>query len=117
MKKDKCHFCEHDYGPLMDVPEACSTCCEFDNFQAKKKMHPKQAYEYKKLQEREELINDRSIEFDRATALRVLQDLSANMMPNFDLFGRPILTIHRQDFEAVRKKYLDKPRKEKEKRK
>ena len=45
--------------------------------------------------------------FDRRTALRVLQDLSTNMRPRLDLFGKKILTIGRDEFEEVRKKYLD----------
>ena len=47
--------------------------------------------------------------YDRLTALRVLQDLSNKMYPNFDLFGRPTLVINREEFEEVRKKWLDDP--------
>lgn len=46
--------------------------------------------------------------FDRQTALRVLQDLSKNMYPNYDIFGHKTLVINRERFEEVRKKYLDK---------
>ena len=46
--------------------------------------------------------------FDRKTALRVLQDLSKNMYPNYDIFGKKTLVINRDRFEEVRKKYLDK---------
>lgn len=46
--------------------------------------------------------------FDRKTALRVLQDLSKNMYPNYDIFGHKTLVINRERFEEVRKKYLDK---------
>lgn len=45
--------------------------------------------------------------YDRRTALRVLQDLSNKMYPNFDLFGNPTLVIDRDEFEEVRKKWLD----------
>lgn len=45
--------------------------------------------------------------YDRLTALRVLQDLSNKMYPNLDLFGNPTLVINRDEFEEVRKKWLD----------
>ena len=48
-----------------------------------------------------------SEDLDRQTALRVLKDLSSKMYPNYDLFGRKTLVIKREDFEAIRKKYLD----------
>lgn len=47
--------------------------------------------------------------YDRLTALRVLQDLSNRMYPNLDLFGSPTLVINRDEFEEVRKKWLDDP--------
>ena len=47
--------------------------------------------------------------YDRLTALRVLQDLSNKMYPNLDLFGNPTLVIDRDEFEEVRKKWLDDP--------
>ncbi len=47
-------------------------------------------------------------EFDRRTALRVLQDISSKMYSSVDLYGDKILKIKRYDFEAIRKKYLDK---------
>ena len=47
--------------------------------------------------------------YDRLTALRVLQDLSNKMYPNLDLFGNPTLVIDRDEFEEVRKKWLDNP--------
>lgn len=47
--------------------------------------------------------------YDRLTALRVLQDLSKRMYPNFDLFGRKTLVINREKFEEVRSKWLDDP--------
>lgn len=46
--------------------------------------------------------------FDRHTALRVLQDLSSCMYPSLDLYGRKTLVIRREEFEVVRKKYLDR---------
>ena len=50
----------------------------------------------------------KNIDFDRQTALRVLQDLSSCMYPSFDLFGIKTLVINRADFEKVRAKYLDR---------
>lgn len=47
-------------------------------------------------------------DFDRQTALRVLNDLSSCMYPSFCLFGRKTLVINRVDFEKVRAKYLDR---------
>lgn len=47
-------------------------------------------------------------EFDRHTALRVLQDISSKMYPNINLFGEKTLDIRRKDFEAIRAKYLDR---------
>lgn len=47
-------------------------------------------------------------EFDRHTALRVLQDLSSRMYPNYDLYGNKTLVIYRDKFEEVRAKYLDR---------
>lgn len=46
--------------------------------------------------------------FDRDTALSVLKNLSEHMYPSYDIFGTPILTINRSDFEKIRAKYLDK---------
>ena len=45
---------------------------------------------------------------DRFTALRVLNDLSSCMYPNYDLFGNKTLVIDRDKFEKVRAKYLDR---------
>ena len=47
-------------------------------------------------------------EFDRYTALEVLKDLSKDMYPSYDLFGKKTLVIDRDKFEAVRAKYLDR---------
>lgn len=44
---------------------------------------------------------------DRRTALEVLKDLSRDMYPSYDLFGRKTLVINRDDFESIRAKYLD----------
>lgn len=46
-------------------------------------------------------------ELDRRTALKVLQDLSSKLRPQYDLFGREIFHIYRSDVEAIRKRYLD----------
>ena len=48
-----------------------------------------------------------TIAYDRRTALCVLKDLSHYMRPSLDMFGEKILTIKRDKFEIVRKKYLD----------
>ena len=47
------------------------------------------------------------IMFDRETALAVLKDISSNMHPDHNLFGQPVLSIHRDAFERIRAKYLD----------
>lgn len=45
----KCYFCEHDRGPLAYQMNACLTCRNFDNFQVKKRMSPRDMYEYEQL--------------------------------------------------------------------
>lgn len=45
--------------------------------------------------------------FDRATALMVLQDLVSFIYPSTDIFGGKTLVISRAAFESVRHKYLD----------
>lgn len=63
----------------------------------------------KQLKTIEELEKKETVEeFDRPTALNILRDLSKNMYPNYDIFGKKTLVINRDRFEAVRKKYLDK---------
>ena len=47
-------------------------------------------------------------DFDRRTALRVLQDLSSCMYPSLDLYGNKTLVIDRDKFEKIRAKYLDR---------
>lgn len=49
-----------------------------------------------------------NINIDRTTALAVLKDLSKCMYPSNDIFGGKTLVINRTDFEAIRKKYLDR---------
>lgn len=44
---------------------------------------------------------------DRDTSLIVLNDISSTAYPDHNLFGVPVLSIRRSDFEAIRKKYLD----------
>lgn len=46
-------------------------------------------------------------DFDRDTALAVLKDFSRDMYPSCDIFGRKTLVINRDEFEAIRKKFLD----------
>ncbi len=104
---EKCHFCEYDYGPLMDKPEQCCTCKNNDNFRLKKRATPRMLLEFKQLERDEEWANDKSIEFDRDTALMILKEISKHMHPSTDLFGNKTLTIHRYQFELIRKKFLD----------
>lgn len=49
----------------------------------------------------------RSKSFDRNTSLSILKELSRDMRPSYDLFGKKTLVIDRDKFEAIRKKYLD----------
>lgn len=44
----KCEFCEFDIGPRVAMPSECAECRNFNNFQLKKRMHPRQAYEWEK---------------------------------------------------------------------
>lgn len=46
-------------------------------------------------------------DYDRDTALAILKEFSRDMRPSLDIFGNKILTIRRDKFEAIRKKYLD----------
>lgn len=50
----KCFFCEHDRGPLAKSKPQCETCLNFNNFQVKKNMHPRQYHDWIKFKEREE---------------------------------------------------------------
>lgn len=106
--KEKCQFCEFDRGPIVGRLDICDECCDCDKFQVKKRMHPIESFKYEQLKKEEEWVNDRSVEYDRDTALAVLKALSANMYASHDLFGEPTLVINRYRFEAVRKKFLDK---------
>ena len=51
--------------------------------------------------------NNRLKRFDRNTSLSILKELSRDMYPSYDLFGKKTLVIDRDKFEAIRKKYLD----------
>lgn len=104
----KCDFCEHECGPLMGQSEICSACRDSSNFQVKKRMNVKQAYEYEKFKKDMEWLCDQNTKFDRATALMVLQAISHRMRPSHNIFGEKTLVINRYDFEVVRKKFLDK---------
>ena len=44
--KDRCLFCEYDTSPYKDTPSECKNCLDFDNFRRKKRIHPRQMYEY-----------------------------------------------------------------------
>ena len=48
-----CFFCEYDVGPLGNIKPQCKTCFNFNNFQLKKRMHPRQYHEWLKFKERE----------------------------------------------------------------
>ena len=104
---EKCFFCEHD-RPLEQRLDICKTCRNSSNFLLKSRMSPHMMKIYEKFQKDEEWANDRNVEFDRDTALMVLQDLSIRMRPTTNMMGNKILVISRHDFEMVRKKYLDK---------
>lgn len=52
------------------------------------------------------MTNASTSEFDRGTALAILKDLSWNMYPSYDLYGKKTLEIYRDKFEEIRKKYL-----------
>ena len=54
-----------------------------------------------------DIENAPTVELDRQTALRVLNDLSSCMYPSRDLFGYKTLVISRAEFEKIRAKYLD----------
>ncbi len=104
----KCDFCKHDRGPLVGRHDICATCHHGDRFQPKKRMTPSQANQYARLKKLEEFSNDRPAEFDRATALMVLQDLVPHFHASTNLYGDKTLVIRRDAFESVRRKYLDK---------
>ena len=103
---EKCFFCEHDRGPLAERSEKCDMCCNCNEFQLKTRLTPTALYEYEKLIHEQEWINDKTIEFDRDTAVMVLKALVKHMHPSTDLFGNKTLVIDRNRFEAVRKKFL-----------
>ena len=103
----KCYFCEHERGLLDSRINPCLFCHNFDNFQLKNRMSPRQAWEYSQLERDEEWVNDRSVEFDRDTASMVLKDLLTRMSSSTDNFGRGTMTISSYAFELVMRKYLD----------
>ena len=103
---ERCFFCEFERGPLTDPLEICKECCDFNNFKPKIRMTQSMAHEYERFKKEEEWINDKTVEFDRDTALAVLKELSKRMYPSHDLFGEKTLVIKRNKFEAVRKKFL-----------
>lgn len=103
----KCHFCEHERGPRFDKSEECLVCHNHDKFRVKKRMTQSEIHEYERFKIEEEWINDRSVDYDRETALAVLTALSNRMYPSNDIFGNKTLVIDRHRFEAVRKKFLD----------
>ena len=107
-KGEKCHFCEHDCSPRTSKPEVCARCKQFSNFKAKTRMTDFEMHRYAKLVEEEEWINDTSIEFDRDTALAVLEAISKHMYLGHDRFGDPTLVINRYRFDAVKRKFLDR---------
>ena len=44
----KCEFCEFERSPRVAKLPECETCSNFNNFQLKKRMQPRQAYEWDK---------------------------------------------------------------------
>lgn len=44
----KCEFCEFDRSSRMPKLTECEECRNFNNFQLKKRMHPRQLYEWEK---------------------------------------------------------------------
>lgn len=46
--RNRCFFCEYDTGPYKDTPTECKNCVDFNNFKRKKRMAPRQAYEYER---------------------------------------------------------------------
>ena len=104
---DKCDFCKHDRGPLVGRLDICATCHHHDRFQPKERMNELEQVRYEKILRDEEWINDKSEEFDRATALKVLQALSHKMRPSLNMYGEKTLIISRYEFEVIRRKYLD----------
>ena len=112
-KGEKCNFCEYDRGPLVGRHDLCATCHHFDNFKLKKRMPKSQANDYARIKKLEELADNKPANFDRDTALMVLQDFIPYMHPSTDIFGRKTLVISRAAFEAIRHKYLDNQEKKK----
>lgn len=49
----KCYFCEYDRGPLIEQSEICNTCHRSDKFQVKKRMSPRESYEYEMFRKEE----------------------------------------------------------------
>ena len=107
MKGEKCHFCKHDRDTRKGIPKVCAQCDRFSNFKVKTRMTDREAYLYAKLVEEEAWINDKSVKFDRDTALAVLEAISKHMHHSQNMYGDPTLVINRHRFEAVRKKFLD----------
>ena len=55
------------------------------------------------------VLNEAELEaLKRDVALAVLKELSRDMYPSNDIFGRPTLVIRRKTFEQIRHKYLDR---------
>lgn len=86
--------CPNSYGIMFNPPE-CGDCVECWN---------------RDIKTDESLKKD--FGFDRATALMVLKELSRDMYPDYDIFGKGTLVIDRDKFEAIRKKFLDAGRPE-----
>lgn len=101
----RCDFCIYD-APKKHR-EFCKTCKNYNKFELKVLRTPLEQHLYEKLLEREAWIEE-PIEFDRKTALIVLQAISHKMYPSLDIFGNKTLVINRYEFEAIRQKFLDK---------
>ena len=106
--EEKCFICEYDQGPLLGKHENCFTCVNNSNFQVKKRVTPGMLMQYEKIKRDEEWIEKHDVEFDRDTALLILNEISKHMRPSTDKFGNKTLVISRYNFEIIRKKFLDK---------
>lgn len=100
----KCDFCKFD---MRVKTEQCRRCHDHSAFEPKVNMTEAMAHDYRKYIEKETWANDHSIQYDRDTALEVLKAITRNMYPSYGLFGTPTLVINRDDFEFIRKKFLD----------
>ena len=106
MKSEKCHFCKHDSAPHKRRSDVCIQCKSCNNFEIKIRMTDREKYEYTKLLEEEAWVNDRSVKFDKDTAVAVLDAIAKHLVATRDKHGEPILVMGRYRFEAIKQKFL-----------